>query len=494
MRYSLGQLTNLKSHPANKPAVITKDGIVSYDELDFHSSILASNLAAKISGKEYIGIYLDNSIEFISIIIALWKIGAVPVPLNFPATDDEFIKLISVSGLSTIISSELYLPGLETIKANTNKNFNMILHGINYVYNNKEIKKETVERFPSYDLIPENEAVVIFTSGATGEPKGVVHTFHSLLSSTVNGNEILNHTSNDRWLASLPFYHIGGFQIICRTLYYGVSIIIPESLQTNHLAQAISEFQPTHASFVSPQLKRLLDNKIKPNDELRCSLIGGGFIDKDLLFEAKKSGWHPVKVYGSSETASFVCALSENDIEEKAVSIGKPVGNNQIMIVDENGMECSAQTEGEIIIKSESLFKYYLNDESETKDKLNQDCYFTADLGYLDDEGFLCVTGRKNEMIVTGGKNVNPLEVETAILKYPGIVEAAVFPVDDVEWGEIVCAAIVSTSKIDIENFKIFLKKILSSYKVPKKIYNEESLPKTTLGKIEKKKLKIKYS
>jgi acyl-CoA synthetase (AMP-forming)/AMP-acid ligase II len=157
-------------------------------------------------------------------------------------------------------------------------------------------------------------------------------------------------------------------------------------------------------------------------------------------------------------------------------------------------IECPIQPEGEIVIKSESLFKNYLNNESETENKLKQDSYFTGDLGYIDDYGFLFVTGRKNEMIVTGGKNVNPIEVESVILKYPGIVETAVFPIDDVEWGEIICAAIVTSIKIDPEKIRIFLKNTLSSYKVPKKIFVENILPRTSLGKIERSKLKKKYS
>ncbi|MFO7525785.1 MAG: o-succinylbenzoate--CoA ligase [Ignavibacteriaceae bacterium] len=484
MHFRIENLIDLKSHPGSNTTVIAKDSTKSYSELDKLSDSFAEYISDNISKKEFVGIYLDNSIEFIISVISLWKLGAVPVPLNLIAAEDELLKLISIPTIKTIITDKIH-----SQKINHPGTVDIIpidLQKLNF--------KKPSQRFIISDFNDNDEAVVIFTSGSTGGPKGVVHTFHSLLSSIVNGNEILNHNNDDRWLASLPFYHIGGFQIFCRTLYYGISIIIPESLQTNHLAQAISEFQPTHASFVSTQLKRLLDNNIKPNSELRCSLIGGGFIDKDMLLNAKKSGWHPVKVYGSSETASFVCALSENDIEEKAVSTGKPVGNNQIMIVDENGNECSAKTEGEIIIKSDSLFKYYLNNESGTKDGLKQDNYFTGDLGYLENDGFLFVTGRKNDMIVTGGKNVNPLEVETAILKYPSIIEAAVFPVDDVEWGEIVCAAVVSSKKIDSNELKLFLKNTLSSYKVPKKIFIESSLPKTTLGKIEKKNLKIKYS
>jgi acyl-CoA synthetase (AMP-forming)/AMP-acid ligase II len=223
-------------------------------------------------------------------------------------------------------------------------------------------------------------------------------------------------------------------------------------------------------------------------------LIGGGFINQELLHRAKKAGWHPIKVYGSSETASFICALNENDIEKNGDSTGRPVGSNQVKIIDENGADCADQVEGEIVIMSDSLFKLYLNNEPATKEKLKEGYFFTGDIGYTDSNGFVFVTGRKNEMIVTGGKNVNPIEVETAILKYPGVVEAAVFPVDDNEWGEIVCAAILSSKKIDIDDLKSFLKGELSSFKIPKRIAIENSLPKTPLGKIERNKLKKKYS
>lgn len=478
----------------NFPAILSKDFKITYNKLDKLSSAFANSIYSLVREQKYIGLFLDNSPEFILSVLALWKLGVVPVPLNLIAADKELISQITTAEISLIISNHSYLQKLEAIKSFSSKE----IKTINYVINSLDDKEHTRE----LDFQPlltskstaNNEAVVIFTSGATGEPKGVVHTFHSLSSSIVNGNEILNHQPGDRWLASLPFYHIGGFQIICRALYRKTAIILPNSLQTEAISEAITEFNPTHASFVSTQLKRLLDNKINPNNELRCSLIGGGFTDKNLLLNAKESGWHPVKVYGSSETASFVSALCENNLEEKGFSAGKPVGNNRIIILDENGEECSIQIEGEIIFKSESLFKYYLNNDSETISKLKHGSYFTGDLGYIDDDGFLFITGRKNEMIVTGGKNVNPIEVESAILKYPGIVEAAVFPINDVEWGEIVCAAIVTSVKIDTNSLIIFLKKEISSYKVPKKIFIEDSLPRTAMGKIERMKLKEKYN
>ncbi len=480
MKYNLENLLTLKSNQKNSSSIITKEINYSFSDLDNITTSFVGVINEKVKKGEYVGIFLDNSTEFIFSVVALWKIGAVPVLLNLLAKDDELYQLFSIAGMNYAVTNKNYSNKLAKYE-----NVELILFNTNL--QNDKLPK-------GYKSEVDQEAVVIFTSGATGKPKGVVHTFHSLLSSIYNGNEILNHQPGDRWLASLPFYHIGGFQIICRALYYNAAVVIPQSLQTEAISEAINKLKPTHSSFVSTQLKRLMDNKIKPNDELRCSLIGGGFIDKNLLLDAKESGWHPVKVYGSSETASFVCALSENNIEEKGFSAGKPIGTNQIFVVDEKGEECSVQTEGEIVIKSESLFKYYLRNDSETTSKLKLGSYFTGDLGYRDEDGFLFITGRKNEMIVTGGKNVNPIEVESAILKYPGIVDTAVFPVDDVEWGEIVCAAIVTSVKIDTNNLITFLKKEISTYKVPKKIFMEDGLPRTAMGKTERKKLKAKYN
>jgi o-succinylbenzoate---CoA ligase len=306
MKYKLENLLDLESHKSSNPAILKKDLVYTYHDLDNLSSSFARSIATGIKENEYVGIYLENSPAFIISVLALWKLGAVPIPVNLLAADDELINLINIAGISAIITEELYSQRLLSVIKQSKRKIKII------IYRTDQEKGEAGEtRVEVKNQSTKKEAVVIFTSGASGEPKGVVHTFHSLLSSIVNGNEVLDHKNGDRWFASLPFYHIGGFQIICRAIYYSAAIIIPQSLQTDHISEAIKEYKPTHASFVSTQLKRLLENNVKPNDELRFSLIGGGFIDKELLLDAKISGWHPVKVYGSSETASFVCALKQ---------------------------------------------------------------------------------------------------------------------------------------------------------------------------------------
>jgi O-succinylbenzoic acid--CoA ligase len=301
------------------------------------------------------------------------------------------------------------------------------------------------------------------------------------MNSIENGNHILNHKENDLGLASLPFYHIGGFQIICRSLYYGCSIVLPQSLQINDLTKSISEFNTTHISLVSIQLERLIHQKVKPNKSLRVSLIGGGFVDDELMFESERLGWKPFRVYGSSETASMITAISTNEIISKPQSVGKPFSH----------VEIEVSHDSEILIRSNSLFKEYLDDEKETVSKLIEGFYHSGDLGYIDDDGYLFIEARRNDLIVTGGENVNPIEIEKALLQIPSVKEACVFPKQNKTWGQIVaCTLVVTDASIDIKLIKEKLKLTLAGYKIPKEYYFVDELPRTSLGKLEREKIK----
>jgi O-succinylbenzoic acid--CoA ligase len=336
-----------------------------------------------------------------------------------------------------------------------------------------------------------DSAVIIFTSGSTEKSKGIILSFSSLYNSALNSNQLLRYTSSDRWLASLPFYHIGGFSIITRFLVFGIPIIIPDSLSVDHLINSVNNFQPTFISLVSAQLKRIVADKIPPNPELKNCLIGGGFTDPDLLEAAYDIGWPINLIYGSTETSSFVTALLKDELTIKPNSVGRPVPTNNIKIEDEAGNELKQFEIGEILIQSNALMKGYLNSNL-TSGLIKNGYYHTGDIGFLDDDGYLFLEGRKNYLISSGGENVNPVEVENALLQHPMIIESAVFPLRDKEWGEVIAAAIVlkdrTTSLTDIQ-LKDFLRDKISGFKIPKKIFIEEYLPKTELGKIEKNKL-----
>lgn len=252
-------------------------------------------------------------------------------------------------------------------------------------------------------------------------------------------------------------------------------------MQTNHLTDAIVNHNPTHLSLVSTQLERLIHQNANPNSSLRVSLIGGGFVDDELMFEADKLGWKPYRVYGSSETASMVTTISADKIKSKPQSAGKPFDNVQINISDES----------EILIKSNSLFKKYLNDEKETLSKMINGFYHTGDIGIVDADGYLFLEARRNDLIVTGGENVNPIEVEKALLQIPYIKDACVFPIQSKTWGQIVAAAlVVNDPSINKNKIQDALKQKLAGYKIPKKLFFVNELPRTSLGKLERDKIR----
>lgn len=448
-------------------AIIKSDLSVTYKELFEKAAQLTSDLINNgIKKRDYVPLLIDDNLKFIETTIALWNLGTVPVPLNIKLLDEEIFSIIDDYDFKFLITDRLFPFNKR------NENLKIIFFD--------NIKSSSIQKnfaLPNF----KDEAVVIFTSGSTGRPKGVVHTFLTLTNSIETGNEILNHHENDRWLASLPLYHIGGFQIICRSLYYGCSIIIPDSLKSIHLAEAIINYKPTHVSLVSTQLERLINLKVKPKESLRVSLIGGGFINDDLMFESEKLGWNPFRVYGSSETASFITAIASNEIFNCPQSAGKALGNTEIKTSDES----------EILIKSNCLFQKYLDDEKETHSKLADGFYHTGDLGFVDKDGYLFIEARRNDLIVSGGENVNPIEVEKVLLEFPFIIEACVFPKPNKIWGQIVAAVIVCRDKsISEKTLKEKLKQKLSGFKIPKQFTFVDKLPRTSLGKLERGKIR----
>jgi o-succinylbenzoate---CoA ligase len=449
----------------------------TYSEFEKEVNRAAAYLSGKgINKNDRVILVSTNNVHFAVSVFALWEIGAVPVPLNIRLIKKELKTLIDFCVSKFVIAD---------ISLNLKLDYEgiVLLHSP-FDYTSKE---EIPISKNSTDI---NEtAVIIFTSGSTGKPKGVMLTFKNLIANWRIGNQILQQTNSDKWLCSLPVYHIGGFSILTRAFLSGASIILPDSLQTEDLCHAINNFKPTLASFVSTQMKRLIDQYCKPNKELKKVLLGGGFIDADLCKEALTKDWKIIKVYGSSETSSFVAALSTEDAQRKINSSGKVLPPNEIKIIDDRENFSRANTIGEIAVKSEAVMQGYLKNEEATK--LKDNFYLTGDIGYIDEEGFLFVETRRDDIIVSGGENINPIEVEIEIKNHPKVKEVSVFATSDPEWGQIVIAAIVTKDniKISIKEIKGFLKNKIAGYKIPRKIFVLNEFPRTELGKVEKNKI-----
>ncbi len=470
-----------KQNPSGK-AIVSSTITYTFDELKKKVLSTAGYLQKQnISAGDRVGIIGQNDTHFVINVLALWQLSAVPVLLNLRLTETEIEEHFLIADYSLLL---VQVDFHERVKNLSKKS---ILYPF-LAYDDNS--------FSGRDKLDVNDAaVIIFTSGSTNKSKGIVLSFNSLYNSALSSNQLLRYTHSDRWLASLPFYHIGGFSIITRSLLFGIPLLIPDSVSVKDLATSLNNWQPTFLSLVAAQLKKFVDDGISPNPELKNCLIGGGFSDQEIIRQAYELGWPVNIVYGSTETSSFVSALLKDEIIFKANSVGRAVPTNRIFIFDNEGNELKPFEIGEIVVQSNSLMSGYM-DESETKRVVKNGFYYTGDFGYLDEDGFLFIEGRKNYLISTGGENVNPIEVERALLQHPSISEAVVFPLKDPEWGEIIAAAVVfknNSERISYDELKIFLRDKISDFKIPKKIFFEELLPKTELGKIEKDKLINRY-
>jgi o-succinylbenzoate---CoA ligase len=463
-----------------KDYILIGEKTLSFLDIDERAVSLSQSLHNEYGLKrgDIVAIISENNIEFILLIFALWKSGALPVPLNIRLNESETDTLIKFLN-----------PTFIYIDQGFNKQINYPAEKIIYVKEDY-LTSERISIIP--DIKGKDTALILFTSGTSGSPKGVELTFNNLKASFDNSNTILQESMNDKWIASLPFYHIGGFSIIIRALLSGASLIIPQKLDVSSIADSIVRMKPTLLSLVSTQLRRLIELGIKPNAGLRHVLLGGGYIDSVLLDQAINDGWPIIKVYGSTETSSLVTYVDCNNDVDNNSSVGIPLANNQIFIVNERKELLPPKAKGEIAVRSDSCAKGYYKNSDATKVKFKHGLYYTGDTGFIDEKGYLYIDSRSNDLIISGGENINPLEVEAVLLNYPGVQNVSVFGVEDKEWGHIVSAAIILKPGINTSENELrdYLVEKISTFKIPRIYYFMDEFPISPLGKVQKEKLK----
>ena len=256
----------------DQPVVISDEMNLNYLELIEKVTSCANWLSKlNIRQDEHVALVSDNNPDLIITLFALWQISAVPVVLNCKLTDEELKKLIDHSKSKNILVHNDFskrLPGLNKI-----------------IYPLKD--KESTNENSEISIVDRNKtALILYTSGTTGSPKGVMLSFNNLISSTESAGTFFSFNHKDRWLVSLPLYHIGGIQILIRSIVYGSAMIIPKSLRTNDIIEAMGKFKPTQISLVPTVLSRLIKKEITPNKEIKNVFLGGGPANERLLKNA----------------------------------------------------------------------------------------------------------------------------------------------------------------------------------------------------------------
>ncbi|MGA1842355.1 MAG: o-succinylbenzoate--CoA ligase [bacterium] len=436
-----------------QPFLIVPEGTFTYGRIDQYVSETAYRLkGAGIKKGQRIAILAPNSMAYVILLMALWKMGAVAAPISTRLAKrqvEENLQLIRASG---IILSQGHA-GLHLHLFPDMCRF--ILEDIvpPGIIPSGKGDPESIESWTDGD------ATIIFTSGSSGRPKAVLHTPGNHIFSALGSNGNIPVGPGYRWLLSLPLYHVGGLAIIFRVILGGGALAFPVSGQS--MEDNICELRITHVSLVSTQLYRLLKGSkdCEPLKSLKAILLGGSAIPDYLIKEGIERGLPIFKSYGSSEMASQVTATHLNDSRPGPFSSGKLLDYRQIKIADDN----------EILLKGRTLFRGYVDGKGIIRAVDDEGWFHSGDLGCLDKYGYLYVTGRKDNMFISGGENIQPEEIEACLAGIDNVREAVVVPVIHPEFGHrpVAFLKLADNSNLQCHCMIKRLEEMLPRFKIP---------------------------
>lgn len=329
---------------------------------------------------------------------------------------------------------------------------------------------------------------IMYTSGTTGNPKGVRQTAENHFSSAISSALNLGLSPDDVWLCTVPLFHISGFSILMRSLVYGMGVRLHDKFDPSICARELCSGQATHSSLVSVMLDSVLREieveKLEVSADFKV-LAGGGPVPVSYLQRAEAHGIQVLQTYGMTETSSQTTTLQPAEAKRKAGSAGKPLFLYQVKI---DGAQGAGET-GEILIKGPQVTPGYIGRFSDRIVQKNG-WLATGDIGYLDEEGFLFVVDRRSDLLVSGGENVYPAEIEKVLAAHPAIREAGVCGMVDERWGEVPAAFVVLSDPSALAELPDFCRAHLAGYKVPKMFRAVDALPRNAANKLLRRELK----
>ncbi|GAB4364324.1 MAG: o-succinylbenzoate--CoA ligase [Calditrichia bacterium] len=449
-RIDIPILTPDCQNPQN-PAIITAAEVINYQQLAENVRQVAARLSSMGIGKnERCAILSENSPAYIMLLMAFWSSGVVAVPLNTRWPGDRISSQLKQLDCRGVFVSRKFAALLSP------DNFHRIIieDFFSPVGRGKIARESTVNQ-----ITGDRAATILYTSGSGGSPRAVLHTLGNHYYSALGSNQNIPVHSGDRWLLSLPLYHVGGLGILFRALLGGGVVAVPTAEAT--LGEAVRNLAVSHVSLVSTQLYRLLRDKEMRSviPRLRAVLLGGGPLPLKLIRRATRLGYPLYVSYGLTEMASQVTTTRPGDDLEQLQTAGKVLPYRQIKISDE----------GEILVKGGTLFKGYVTSAGIYAAR-NADGWFpTGDLGEWDSEGNLRVIGRKDRMFISGGENIQPEEIERVLGQYEGVMESVVVPVRNEEFGARPAAFLKmeAEKQLDPEKIRNFLNGKLPRFQIP---------------------------
>lgn len=470
-------LTKQADLAPDKTVIELDDGYcLTFRELEYKSKSFARKLAQlNISKGTHVGILSTNEIPMIIAIHALSYLGAVGVLLNVRLTAEEINYQLNDAEARVLLTADHLKPDTDDIRAEYIQSFSEI--------DDLDEKETTLNT----ELNLADIFTIIYTSGTTGFPKGVIHTYGNHWWSAVGSALNLGIHSDDKWLMPLPLFHVSGLSTLIKSVMYGTPIYLLEKFDEQTVSHAIKNKGITIVSVVTVMVQRLIGFMgVEKYRGLRCMLLGGGPAPKPLLEKAAAQNIPVFQSYGMTETASQIVTLSPDNALKKIGSAGKALFPAQVKI-----MNPGKDSIGEIHVKGPMVTKGYFKNEEADRQAFQSGWLATGDLGHLDEDGFLYVSDRRKDLIISGGENIYPSEIESVLTGMEQIKEAGVIAKEDKTWGQVPVAFIVKNSEVTKDDIIIFAKKHLAKFKLPKEIHFIDQLPRNASNKLVRSRLKL---
>ncbi len=466
---------------------------VTYEELRAAVGLAAGLLTELgVEHGDRVGVFATNSTALIEAIFATSAIGATIVPMNYRAADEEVSHLLADSGSKVLFTETRYRELVERCRPDT-------LTDIIYLDEDYTARRDAAEEWPLVNDVEDEElATLLYTSGTTSMPKGVKLTHGALTGYIMGANDAADGSDIGRMILAAPLYHIAGLTSFLNALYAGRVTVVMSQFTPEDWLRYVELHQVTHAFLVPTMLAKVLESPALATADLsslEALTYGAAPMPPAVIKRAIDA--FPTTVsfsgaYGQTETTSTVAVLGpddhvlDSDLKLARIrSVGQVLDDVEIRIVDPEGNVLGVGEPGEVQLRTYRAMDGYWGAEEKTRVTIDTDGWVhTGDLGYLDDDNYLFLSGRSGDMIIRGGENIAPEEVEAVLYEHPDVVEAAVVGLPDETWGERVVAALVLREGGSVEAVQAHCHEHLASFKRPDAIHLTDELPRTSTGKL----------
>ncbi len=511
MRNNVGLILAKRAHLSPTLEAVVEPGgrRLCYAELDARSNRIANALAGLGIGKgDRVALLLMNGLEFIEAFFGVAKLGAIVVPVNWRLVPDELAFILKDSGSRVLVYGGEFADHVADLQGR-GAGGTQIEHWVHvgdagsradFALDYDEIQGAASDTQPEIVAAEDDLLYIMYTSGTTGLPKGAVHTHASALWALLTIGATADTRYKDRYLLSLPLFHVGALTPLTGNVYRGMTSVVMRAFDPVESWKLIRDERITTALAVPSMLNFMLMayEKLKEGYEippdLRWIMSGAAPVPVTLIEAYARLGIEIHQVYGLTETCGPACLTSPDEALAKVGSTGKAFFHTEVRVVNERGEDVEPGQPGEVLVRGPHIMKEYWNRPDATAETIRGGWLYTGDLATMDKDGCVFIHDRTKDMIISGGENVYPAEIENVILEHPKVAEVAVIGQPSEKWGESPLAVVVR-SEPDLAASEVleFTRGKLARFKLPKAVEFVDEIPRNPSGKVLKRLLRERF-